>query len=126
MCDYPTIYSDLHYSISKNKVVISPIISTCKVLLSCHAILCQTLFSNITKEKIANLYVLDEHLKQEKGKEKEISSKVWITCQKQYLIFVNYTAQLKYRKQSTLMDKIVVPLILCRNQSNDLNFYHHY
>lgn len=91
----------------------------------CHAVVCHALLSNIAKEKVANLYVLDEHLKQEKGKEKEISSKVWITCHKQHLIFINFIAQLKYRKQCTLMDKIVVPLILYRNQSNDLNFYHH-
>lgn len=53
--------------------------------------ICHALLFNIAKEKVANLYVLDEHLKQEKGKEKEISSKVWITCHKQHLIFVNYT-----------------------------------
>jgi len=44
--------------------------------LLCHAIICHALLFNIAKEKVANLYVLDEHLKQEKGKEKEISSEV--------------------------------------------------
>ena len=40
------------------------------------AVTCHALLFNIAKEKAANLYVLDEHLKQEKGKEKEISCKV--------------------------------------------------
>ena len=64
-----------YYNISKNKVLIFPKTSICKVLL-CHAIICHALLFNIAKEKVANLYVLDEHLKQEKGKEKEISCKV--------------------------------------------------
>lgn len=66
----------LSYNISKNKVLISPKISNCKVLLFCHAVICHALLFNIAKEKVANLYVFDEHLKQEEGKEKEISSKV--------------------------------------------------
>lgn len=33
-----------------------------------------TLLSDIAKEKVANLYVLDEHLKQEKGKENQFQS----------------------------------------------------
>ena len=37
------------------------------------AVTCHALLFNIAKEKVANLYVLDEHLKQEKGK--KISSK---------------------------------------------------
>ncbi|KAG5198371.1 hypothetical protein JEQ12_008061 [Ovis aries] len=37
------------------------------------AVTCRALLFNIAKEKAANLYVLDEHLKQEKGK--KISSK---------------------------------------------------
>ena len=35
------------------------------------AVISHALVFNIAKKKVANLYVLDEHLEQEKGKEKK-------------------------------------------------------